>query len=148
MISTSIFIDRNINTVYDTFYDLSHWLRVLPDIIGVDMFYDDSRHQEFSMTVERPNGMETIRGIRFCERNSHLHLFQPQPPPGFSMMSGTWRFDVLGQGTIVKVYRNFKLSCSATDADQLTVAKTNNMKLMLLGYLDKNLSLFKLDLEQ
>ena len=99
MISEAIVISAPIDRVYQAFADLAHWKTVLPDVADVQIIYDDAQHQEFLMTVSRPGGLETVRGIRFCEKDERIEMFQPVPPPGFTKMVGEWTFEDLGHAT-------------------------------------------------
>jgi hypothetical protein len=134
MIQEQIQIHAPLPSVYDVFAGLSHWRAALPDVLSVGVLYDDGRHQEFLMTVERPNGPETIRGIRYLDRPNRIELFQPTPPPGFRRMCGSWHFSGAGQATRVTATRTFELEvpgAAAAVADKLG------------GFLRTNLQLFK-----
>ena len=62
------------------------------------------------MTVERPGGLETVRGIRYCRAPYELELVQTTPPPAMSRMSGIWSFAPAGGGaTEVTATRRFSL---------------------------------------
>lgn len=145
MISESITIHQDLKTVFNAFFDLDNWKQVLPDVLEVEVLYDDGYHQEFLMTVERPNGTETIRGIRFCEPNSQIELFQAVPPPGFKSMTGRWTFQPQQDTITVTAERWFTLASNAHG--QLTQAD-HEIGEKLRGYLRKNLELFKASLEQ
>lgn len=138
MLSESIVIQKPVARVYAAFRDLDYWCRVLPDVLRVECLYDDGAHQEFLMTVLRPNGPETVRGARFCQHDRQIDLVQPEPPPGFSRMVGCWRFDSDGSGgTRVSAQRWFTLEKSVgSDADANTAH-------MLGRYLRTNLEHFR-----
>lgn len=130
-------INSNIEKVYRTFHDFEHWVAALPDVLDVELHYDDGFHQEFSMIVERKGTEETVRGIRFCSPNNTIELFQTSPPPLFKHMTGSWKFTKeTRKRTRVTATRHFEMH----DKDQLAleVAKNN-----LCQYLAKNLLLFK-----
>jgi hypothetical protein len=147
MILESIVIDREVEKVYDTFLNLDSWTRILPDVLAVEVLYDSGCHQEFLMTVERPGGPETIRGIRFCQLHESIELFQPVPPPGFRKMAGVWSFKSSGQGTYITVSRSFALKDSDADTNKIEqVYQATSQKLS--AYLRKNLGLFKASLEE
>lgn len=137
-LSKQIDIHAKLNAVYDAFRDLQVWLNILPDVVGVQMIYDDVCHQEFLMTVQRPAGHETIRGIRFCETDKRIDLCQFNPPPGFTTMRGTWHFCANGESTRVLVDREFEL-VNADEYEQKSV--------LLAKYLETNLQLFKKHIE-
>jgi hypothetical protein len=140
MIQIHIDIQAELARVYEGFRDLHHWTRTLPDVLGVVVRYDDGLAQEFTMTVSRSAGPETVRGVRFCDPHRSISLFQPEPPPGFSRMVGKWEFEARGSSTRVIAKRWFTLADSdPRDAEQ--VADT------LLGFLDRNLNLFKRTIE-
>lgn len=140
MIAETIFVRRNLASVYSAFADLNNWTQVLPDILDVEVLYDDHYHQEFLMRVERPTGIETIRGIRFCSPTERIEIFQPVPPPLFSRMVGVWTFKAVEEGTEVKAERWFHLK------DKNASVEVAGEKLR--GYLQKNLGLFKESLEK
>jgi len=148
VITESIFIQQDISTVFNAFADLSNWQRVLSDVLNVETLYDDAYHQEFLMTVERPKGAETIRGIRFCCPNSRIELFQPEPPPGYKRMTGVWTFDRSEGGTQVTAERWFQLATLASTTEPSSaIASHEEAGGKLRGYLRKNLGLFKANLE-
>ena len=138
MISASIVIRAGTAQVYRAFADIRFWASVLPDVRAVDVLYEDACHQEFTMTVERPPGEETVRAIRFLYPGRQIDLFQPQPPPGFSRMCGTWTFEPVGAGTRVTATRTFH----AYAAGNAAAAETK-----LRGFLRRNLERFRSTLE-
>jgi hypothetical protein len=147
MISESVVIDRLIDPVFAAFAELENWPIVLPDVLGVETLYDSGRHQEFLMTVERPNGAETIRGIRFCKTNERIELFQPQPPPGFRRMSGKWTFESNRRSTTVTADRSFELDLPPSISSEQKTNAYDTARQKLSGYLRKNLELFRASLE-
>ena len=79
--------------VFRGFANLHFWELVLPDVLGIEVLYQDACHQEFKMTVSRPGGPETVRSIRvLCAPRQKSDIFQPEPPPNFRAMSGVWSF--------------------------------------------------------
>lgn len=134
MIQEQIQIEAPLPRVYDVFAALSHWKAALPDVLGIEVLYDDGRHQEFLMTVERPAGPETIRGIRYLDQPDCIELFQPVPPPGFRRMCGSWHFKQVGASTEVRATRVFDLEDPGATA--VVSAK-------LRQFLSTNLGLFK-----
>lgn len=140
-IQTEISINASISTTYDAFRDLYVWLEILPDVSGIDILYDDKKHQEFLMRVVRPAGEETIRGIRFCAMDESINLFQPTPPPGFKKMVGTWKFERSDQQTKVLVHREFELL-----SDNILDYETKATQ--MFQYLQTNLGIFKQHLEK
>ncbi|MCA2693156.1 MAG: SRPBCC family protein [Microcystis sp. M015S2] len=141
MISESVTVHRSLAAVFNAFADLENWKRVLPDVLGVDILYDDGCHQEFLMTVERPKGAEMIRGIRFCQPNDHIELFQPVPPPGFQSMTGRWTFQEQQDKVTVTAERWFTLAPNNDLNDE-------EMGEKLRCYLRHNLGLFQASLER
>jgi aromatase len=140
MIVESVAIERDVQAVYRAFADITYWKRVLPDVLGVELLYDDGHHQEFTMTVSRPNGPETVRGIRFCEEDRRIELVQPKPPPSFRRMVGVWTFEPRGNVTQVKAERWFELK----DA---SVGPLEGFQERIATYLRTNLAHFKAHLE-
>lgn len=122
--------------VYGIFADLPRWTEVLPDTVAVEIFYGDGYNEEFTMTVARPAGLETVRGIRYRRPPEELELVQTLPPPGFVRMSGTWRFTPTAEGTEVTAVRSFELgSDDPRDPDQVAAG--------LGRILQHNLDLFR-----
>ncbi|WP_437957062.1 SRPBCC family protein [Sorangium sp. So ce119] len=140
MLTESVAIKRDVESVYRAFADLTTWKRVLPDVLGVEIVYDDGKHQEFLMTVSRPAGPETVRGIRFCTPSERIELVQPKPPPSFRRMVGVWTFAQKGSVTEVKAERWFDLLESTPEAIE-------GFKSRLGTYLRTNLNHFKAHLE-
>ncbi len=139
MLTETIQIQADPQQAYDAFANIRGWTEILSDVVGVDVLYDDGRHQEFRMTVSRPNGLETIRGIRFCAK-PRIELVQPEPPPGFKRMVGLWTIEASGTGATVKAERWFELLDPSPDAEQAC-------RLKLGHYLRQNLVTFKRRME-
>lgn len=141
MIAATSFVRAPLADVYHAFYDINCWKDVLSDVVNVNVLYQDGRHQLFEMTVARPAGHETVRGIRFCSLNESLTLCQTVPPPGFSKMQGMWTFHSAEEGTRVVAQREIALVPGATlsldDASQ-----------KLHRHLTANLEAFKCWLER
>jgi ribosome-associated toxin RatA of RatAB toxin-antitoxin module len=138
VIEASVVIRAGLPQVYRAFADIRFWPAVLPDVRDVKVLYEDPCHQEFTMTVERPPGLETVRGIRFLHPERRIEMFQPQPPPGFSQMQGTWTFEPTGAATRVTAGRSFRIHATIN----ATVAQGK-----LREYLRRNLDLFRATLE-
>jgi hypothetical protein len=140
-ISETITVDAPIERTYDAFADLSRWPVILPDTLGVDVTYFDGYNQEFSMTVERPGGEETVRGFRFCRAPYELELVQTTPPPMMAHMTGMWRFaETVDGGTEVTATRRFALKPPEAGGPGAT---DEEFAVKLGAILRTNLSLFK-----
>ena len=137
MIEKRINIQASITSVYEAFYNFSHWQKALSDIVSVDVHYDDGKHQEFTMVVKRPEGNETVKGFRFCESNKRIELFQTTPPPLFHKMTGIWDFFANGKEVTVMATRDFTINNNATDASNETISVN------LGNFLQANLNSFK-----
>lgn len=143
-VTETVVIARPVDEVYQAFADLARWPVVLPDVVGVEVGYDDGYNQEFTMTVERPAGNETVRGFRYRRAPRELELCQTTPPPGLSRMVGRWTFTEDGAGTTVTAGRGFTLA----GGDEATAAERSEaFAVSLGGYLRTNLRLFKEALE-
>ena len=145
-ISETITIDAPIERTYAAFADLDRWPEILPDTVAVDVTYFDGYNQEFSMTVERPAGEETVRGFRYCRAPYELELVQTTPPPIMTRMSGLWTFAELAEGgTEVNATRRFNLKTP----EQGGPAVTEEQFSTTLGtILRTNLELFKAAVER
>jgi ribosome-associated toxin RatA of RatAB toxin-antitoxin module len=108
-ISQSVVVEAPIEDVYGTFADLDRWVDVLPDCLAVEVLYADGYQQEFTMTVDRPAGPETVRGVRYCRAPRELELVQTTPPPKLGRMCGRWRFSERDGRTTVVAQRDFEL---------------------------------------
>lgn len=135
MLTETIQIQVNPQKAYDAFANIRGWAEILSDVVDVEVLYDDGRHQEFRMTVSRPTGHETVRGIRFCAR-PHIELVQPEPPPGFRRMMGLWTIERKGTGTEVNARRSFELIDDSAASREACADK-------LRHYLRRNLETFK-----
>ena len=140
-ISETITVEAPIERTYAAFADLDRWPEILPDTVGVDVMYFDGYNQEFTMTVERPGGLETVRGFRYCRAPLELEMIQTTPPPIMTRLSGVWTFAELPQGgTEVRVTRRFGLK----SPEQGGPAATEEQFAITLGtILRTNLELFK-----
>ncbi|MDQ8705991.1 SRPBCC family protein [Streptomyces sp. LHD-70] len=137
-ISETMTVGAPIETVYGVYADLDGWCDVLPDVVGVDVHYMDGYNQEFSMTVERPGGNETVRGVRYCRAPYELELVQTTPPPGLSRMTGLWTFTERDGRTTVTAARDFRLLDENTPAGAEEAFAEK-----LHGFLKINLDLFR-----
>lgn len=138
-ISEQTVVDAPVDTVYGVYADLDRWLEVLPDVVGVEVHYMDGYNQEFSMTVERPGGLETVRGVRYCRPPYELELVQTTPPPGLSRMTGLWTFTEEGGRTTVTASREFALLGRAGGGQDAEAAFAGKLR----GFLRANLELFR-----
>lgn len=140
-VAESITIDAPRERTFDTFADLTQWPRVLPDTVGVDVLYTDGYNQEFTMTVERPGGQETVHGFRYLRRPAQLELVQTTPPPALSRMNGVWEFaDGPNGSTVVTATRSFELKAAAEGGPEVGAEEFART---LKGLLRTNLELFK-----
>ncbi|MCD6047054.1 MAG: hypothetical protein K0S08_701 [Gammaproteobacteria bacterium] len=141
IISETISIQGDLKDIYGAFCDLTLWTKILPDIKNAEILYDDHIHQEFLMTVERPAGLETIRGVRYCHPFHTLEVFHPVPPPGVKYMRGKWHFIPDNQDIVdVIATRDFELITNNPAAENEFAEKLKN-------YLKTNLNLFKAAIE-
>jgi len=140
-ITETITIDAPIERAYAAFADLDRWPAILPDTVAVDVSYFDGYNQEFSMTVERPGGEETVRGFRYCRPPLELELVQTTPPPIMTRMSGLWSFAELPEGgTEVNATRRFSLKTPDQGGPAVT---EEQFATTLKTILRTNLELFK-----
>jgi hypothetical protein len=146
VVTETIVISRDQPSVYAAFADIAGWTRILPDVQTVELLYWDGYNQEFRMTVERPGGPETIRGIRYCRPCSSLELFHPVPPPGVKRMAGQWTFKERAGLTTVVATRTFQL-CD-DELDGLGAEREAAFAEILRQALRTNLSRFKNALER
>lgn len=132
--------DAPIVSAFDAYWRLENWSQVLDDVVSVAIEYDDGEHQAFSMTVEGPNGWETVRGVRFAPSPNRLELCQFAPPPGFRFMQGVWSFEAIdAERTLVRAERSFALDDSSAEA-----ACETKIAFML----NRNLAAFKVFVER
>lgn len=140
MINESIVIEQNIYLVFATLSNINNWQKILPDILTVEILYDDSYHQEFWLTVQLPYAVEKLRGFCFCFPNSRIEMFQSKPLSGFKKLTDIWTFEEWQTGTKVSIERKFELSTPTTTTEK-------EAEIKLRGYLSKDLSLIKESLE-
>lgn len=140
MVRRKILIRKDIGSVFRAFADLDFWKSALDDVLNVDIHYQDPVNSEFSMTVARPTGSETVRGIRFCYPQDRIEMVHLVPPPAFQSMRGVWKFRPIQGATLVSAERWFTLKGEG----QAALAEASGK---LSGYLKANLSRFKSALE-
>ena len=131
-----ITVNTPIETVYDWYADVRKWKDVMDDVLHVAISYDDGRHQEFDMTVQRGSEQETVHSIRFCYPYSSIEIFQTKPPPLFSSMSGKWTFRAENEATVVEAMRQFEVQKDVLFEPAV-----------LEGFLERNLCAFKKKIE-
>lgn len=133
-ITESIVVEAPRQTIFDLYRDLTIWPHVLADVAAVEVLYDDGYNQEFTMTVARSGGPETVRGIRYCRSPHELEMCQFTTPPMLKRMSGRWTFEEIDEHrTRLNAERSFEtLAQDGEDA----FAET------LRGHLQANLKSF------
>ncbi|WP_350306553.1 SRPBCC family protein [Photorhabdus viridis] len=108
--TTGYYIPHQVDDVYDIFLNINDWSQILPHCDSVKIIHNDDRHQEFNMEVSTPNGNETFRSIRFCDRDNLLiEYFQPEPPLVLRSHSGSWRIFSRGSGSFIFSNHNVEL---------------------------------------
>jgi hypothetical protein len=140
VIKRRILIRKDVHSVFRAFADLDFWKRTLGDVLSVRIHYQDPVNSEFSMTVARPSGPETVRGIRFCYPQNCIEMVHLIPPPAFQSMRGVWKFRPIREATLVSAERWFTLKVGG----QVSMAEAGSK---LSAYLQANLGLFKAALE-
>jgi hypothetical protein len=138
-ISEIIVIGAPVDEVFEGFADLDHWRCALPDVLATNVAYDDGYNQEFTMTVDRPTGPETVRGFRYTRRPGEIEVWQTTPPPGLAALRGVWSFRPVGPGTEVRARRTFTVADPGAD--------TAAVAAKLRATLRTNLGHFKASLE-
>lgn len=125
-------VDAPPSVVYGLYADITAWPNVLDDVVSAEELYFDGYNQEFSMTVERPGGEETVRGIRYCRPTHELEMCQFTTPPMLSKMSGRWTFSGPDQGpTTIVAERQFAMKDPNADAEAFAVNLHGFLKLNL-----------------
>lgn len=141
----TIVVDAPVAPTYAAFADLDRWPEILPDTVSVDVTYSDGYNQEFTMTVERPGGEETVAGFRYCRPPHQLELVQTTPPPVMTRMSGLWNFSQApGGGTEVTAIRRFTLKSPGEGGPPVT---EDEFAVTLRSVLRTNLGYFKETIE-
>ncbi len=135
----AIAIQSSLSNVFKAYADITKWKDILSDVLDVQIVYDDGLHQEFTMIVQRPNGSETVKAIRFCHPNNKIEMFQTTPPPGFKFMQGVWTFRKQEKQVLVEAHRLFEFE---------NLPAGVNGEELLRGFLKKNLNSFKNYLEK
>jgi hypothetical protein len=114
----------NPDRVYNVYWQLSLWPKVLANVLEAQVEYDDGIHQYFTMVVDKGGKRESVRGIRIGEPCRKIELCHFGPPPGFLIMRGEWHFELVTvgakTGTRVSVERSFEMEHS--DREAATVA--------------------------
>lgn len=147
-ITECVLIDAPVEKVYAAFADLERWPTILPDTVGVDVIYDDGYNQEFSMTVTRPGGEETVRGFRYTRAPFELEMVQTRPPPLLSRMHGLWTFQPEGSRTRVVADRDFQLLPAEHQPTEGLTLTEEDFGEKLRTLLRANLQLFQTTVER
>ncbi len=125
----------DLNTVYSAYWNLQLWPKALETILEAQTDYDDGIHQYFSMTVDVNGRRETVNGVRIGAPFNRIEFCHFNPPPGFVVMRGEWRFQAFSSstGTLVSADRTFARELSGDE---------NAAALRLEALLEKNLLAF------
>jgi aromatase len=88
--------------VYQLLYRAEGWVDLLPHCSGMEVRYDDGRHQELCMRVSTLAGVEEIRTVRYGNPPDQLCYFQPDPPAPLATHFGSWQLSYpVGEGVEV-----------------------------------------------
>jgi len=88
--------------VYALLADVGGWPSVLPHCESLDVRYDDTVDQEFTMQVRASGATETFRSVRHCdEQTLTITYFQPEPPPVLRRHRGSWQVRAIAGGAEV-----------------------------------------------
>lgn len=129
MIEETMIIRRDRRAVYRTFWSLSAWRDILSSVVDVAIIVESSERQEYSMTVAKAGGAQTIRGVRFGEVDHAITVEQPEPPPGFRSMSGVWSFEALDEDvTLVRAKRSFELLPGGISGEEAAQALRSSLR--------------------
>lgn len=112
-ITESILVNSDLETVYQTYYDVNEWKNALSDVLEIENYKCYENIQDFQMIVKKYGNIEKVHTIRRCFENSSIQLEQPVPPPQVNYMRGQWRFEeVAGAGTMITGIREFEVRTS------------------------------------
>jgi hypothetical protein len=100
-------------------WDLSALQRFWDPISQTDVLYDDGRHQEATMAVQRDGQLESIRIVRFRRADS-IQFFNPEPPPTMTRHAGSWDFQPgrTADETLVVARRDYQLIRGQAESDR------------------------------
>lgn len=141
IVEQTVTIDQSVEDVYAAFKNPVRWQQVIPDVSDVRVLYDDGRHQEIIMTVEKIGGAESARSFRYCIENKIL-VYQPEPPPMLRQANGEWRIYEKDGMTCVHAIRKMKLKFNL-DESAYSAFKQN-----VENHLLRNLNYFQIALEK
>ena len=80
-----------------------------PSITHLELMYEDDKHQDAWMHVDRDGNEERLRVVRF-RREHVIEFFNPTPPPQMTAHSGAWEvFAVSHDATQLVATRNYEL---------------------------------------
>ncbi|MDQ1047525.1 SRPBCC family protein [Streptomyces sp. V4I2] len=101
-VTTRISVPHPPDAVHALLADVSGWPKFLPHCEGLDLRYDDGRHQEFTLDIRTPAGAETFRSVRHCdEERLSITYFQPEPPELLRRHEGDWQVRAAAGGSEV-----------------------------------------------
>lgn len=107
--------------VYEVLANIAAWPDVLPHCEAIEVMYDDTSYQEFSMRVRTPRGSESFRSIRRCDADGlTITYFQPNPPAVLRSHQGSWQVRSHGGGTRITTRHSVQLDageCAASFGD-------------------------------
>ena len=123
------------DAVYGVLADVALWPDVLPHCLSLEVAYDDSEYQEFSMRVKTPLGAETFRSIRRCHAAGlSITYFQPKPPAVLESHHGSWQVRSAPGGSLVIAEHSVRLNsaaCVAAFGDTDTLLHKQRIKHLL-----------------
>lgn len=130
------------------FWDMERLQAFWEPISRVTTLYDDGRHQEALMSVQRAGQEERIRILRF-KAGTDILFFNPRPPPMMSSHRGAWRFTPHGdEGCTITAEREYELLRQSGESDEAYARRADAFDLGLRDRLRQLLETFRASVPQ
>jgi hypothetical protein len=124
-------VESDPDRILASFWDMARLQAFWNPVSHVEILYDDGRHQEAWMSVQRNGHEESIRIIRF-RVGSDIVFFNPVPPPMMRYHRGAWRIATHPQGgCTVSAERDYELIRNTADSDEEYAARVKAFDLGL-----------------
>ncbi len=71
-------------------WEIKYWTNFWIPTHNVNVLYDDTLHQDFSMSLDWQTSSTYIRTVRFLNEQGNITFFSPTPPPPMTLHQGLW----------------------------------------------------------
>ncbi|MCY7172668.1 SRPBCC family protein [Streptococcus gallolyticus subsp. gallolyticus] len=106
-----IFISADLPVVYELFWNIFEWDKLIPHVKSIHNITSDSIEQHIVMEVENGKKRYQIETVRKAKKNKEISFHQLDSKSIISKHDGKWLFYSKGKGTFVECHHDLELDC-------------------------------------